>query len=285
MSELKEIRKKLDRDTLFKAKLRTLFLKHSKELEKDIKSYILDYEEIKLENHFERAKKAEIDKLREEVEEAREEVGKQARNMLSMLYLGYRMTNNKLLETKIDIHTVKLANEEIRLIESFLTKEVTREAQRQIGLLNLSKNKSERVKNTLDKILSSENYKATFSDRIWRDQVELRNRLINNLNRSIAQNKNPRAWAKDLRDLVNKDFKNANYAAERIAITESARMQIDVQEEAFKQNGTRHWVWIAEPTACPECADLDGEIFEVGTEDPLPGYIHPHCRCSRAMVD
>ena len=90
---------------------------------------------------------------------------------------------------------------------------------------------------------------------------------------------------KDLRDLVNKDFKNANYAAERIAITESARMQIDVQEEAFKQNGVKHWVWIAEPTACPECADLDGEIFEVGTEDPLPGYIHPFCRCSRAMVD
>lgn len=269
-SELKEIQKQINRDKTFKAKLRKLFLQHSNELEKEIRSYVLDYEEIKLEEHFYRANKDEIDKLREEVEDAKKSVGKDAAARIAMLYLGYRMTKNKVIETKVDVGTIKLADDEIKLIESYLRKEVTREASRMNKLLNL-KDKTLNI----DKIINSENYKATFSQRVWRDQVELRNRLITNLNKSIAQGQNPKTWARDLKDLVNKDFKHANYAAERIAITESARMQIDMQEEAFERNGTKHWVWVAEPTACPDCAALDGEIFEVGTIDPLPGYIHP----------
>lgn len=279
-NELKEIKKKVKRDSALKYAIRTMFLKHAKNLEKEIKAIVLAYEIIKLEEHFQRASKTEIDSLREAVTEMSDNSSKEAKERLGMLYLGYRMTKNKVIETKVDVGTIKLADEEIKLIESYLRKEVTREALRMNKLLNL-KDKTLNI----DKVINSENYKATFSQRVWRDQVELRNRLITNLNKSIAQGQNPKTWARDLKDLVNKDFKHANYAAERIAITESARMQIDTQEEAFRQNGTRHWVWVAEPTACPDCAALDGEIFEVGTVDPLPGYMHPFCRCSRAVVD
>lgn len=283
--ELKEIKKKLRRDKVFKARLKALYDESARNLERALKSYVLAYDDIKLEENFRLASKKDIDDLRREIEDLKPRVDDEARLMLSMVYFGRKMTNSKFLENVITIHTIKLADAEIKETRTFLEKELFREAKRQSELLGLPKVKAEKVKKSLDAILNSENYKATFSDRIWKDQTELRTRLIRNLNTSISRGVNPRVFAKNLRDLVRDDYKNANYAAERIAITESARMQIDLQEIAFKEQGVKHWMWIAEPTACDECANLDGEIFEVGTTDPLPGYIHPFCRCSRAMVD
>ena len=264
--ELKAIKEDIKQDELLKLKIQKLMREFSNELEKDIKSIILDYEEITLDEHYKRMDKEAVNQMRDEVKESKL-TSKEGIKRMGMLYLGFRMTRDKFIENKIDIHTIKAAEKQEKLVKDYIKKSAKRELQRKSN-----NNKFD------DDIVNSD-----FSNLIWRDQKELRNRLVSHINQSIARN--PKSWAKELKDIVRDDFKNATYAAERIAITESARAQIRLQERLFEEQEINHWVWVAEPTACPDCAALDGEIFEVGTIDPLPGYMHPFCRCSRAVVD
>lgn len=275
MNELKAIQDDIKKDKELKKKIQKLMQESANELEKEIRSIIADYEEISLEEHYQRTDKEAIEQMREEVKESKL-VSREAAARMGMLYLGFKMSRDKYVENKVDIHTIKTADKQEALMRDHIKESTKRELLRKSKELNL---------NPKDFKIDDSFFRNTFSELVWRDQKELRNRLINHINQSVAQGKNPKTWAKDLKDIVNKDFKSASYAAERIAITESARAQITLQERLFEEQGIKHWVWVAEPTACPDCAALDGEIFEVGTVDPLPGYIHPFCRCSRSMVD
>ena len=62
---------------------------------------------------------------------------------------------------------------------------------------------------------------------------------------------------------MRKEFENKKYAADRIAITESGRIQIDVQEETYKEYDIEQYIFISEIDACSDCLDLDGEVFDV----------------------
>lgn len=76
---------------------------------------------------------------------------------------------------------------------------------------------------------------------------------------------------------------NALYAANRIAVTETARAQIAMQVESFKRGGFEYCIWIAETDSrtCETCGSLDEEVFKVGGSHVLPP-LHPFCRCSIA---
>ena len=93
---------------------------------------------------------------------------------------------------------------------------------------------------------------------------------------------NPRVAGRELRQYVNKEFENKKYAADRIAITEAGRVQIAIQEQSYKDNGITQYLYLAEPSACDICSELDGKIFNVS--DMRPGenapVMHPHCKCS-----
>src|SRR5690606_24595504 len=121
-------------------------------------------------------------------------------------------------------------------------------------------------------------------DRLWANQDALRQELDKLLNRGILQGKNPRELARDLR----KVFDTSVYNAERLLRTELGRVQIQVAEDSFKKADIEKYEYIAEPTACEECAKLDGKVFdldkmEVGLNAPV---LHPNCRCSiAAYVD
>ena len=273
-NELKAIKADIARDAIIKAKIQKLMRETAKDIEKDVKAVVAEYEEINLEEHYLRMEREAIDEMREEVKESKFD-SKEAIARMGMLYLGYRMSRDKYIENKIDIHTIKLADEQEKLVGQYIKDSTALEFKRKAKELGMTSAAEEKAKKKIEKIVNDKHFQNKFSERIWRDQKELRNRLTNHINQSVAQGKNPKTWAKDLKDLVNKDIKNATYAAERLAVTESARAQIMMQEEIFKEQGVEHWVWVAEPTACPECAGYDGEVFEMGTMEPMPGFVHP----------
>lgn len=74
---------------------------------------------------------------------------------------------------------------------------------------------------------------------------------------------------------------NSLYAANRIAVTETARVQTRVALESYRRGGFKQGIWIAEPTACPICAPFDDEVFDIDSAHPIPP-MHPFCRCSIA---
>ena len=135
-------------------------------------------------------------------------------------------------------------------------------------------------------LVSAEFRGTTFSERVWQNQRELQQGLERTLRRTIIRGENPRVAGRELRELVLREFENKKYAADRIAITESGRIQIDVQEETYKEYDIEQYIYLAELDACDICADLDGEVFNVsdmrvGENAPV---MHPFCKCSTSGV-
>lgn len=98
--------------------------------------------------------------------------------------------------------------------------------------------------------------------------------------KGLIQGKGARELARSLRTLCGASQRNA----ERLMITELARVQIEAQKLSYKENDFEEYEYIAEPTACPICKVLDGKHFKVAKM--LPGEnaapMYPHCRCSTA---
>ena len=88
-----------------------------------------------------------------------------------------------------------------------------------------------------------------------------------------------------LGDVIRKRFDVSQNEANRLMITELARVQTEAQKNLFEENGYDEYEFIAlGAAACPDCAALDGRHFKV--KDMQIGLnappMHPNCRCSIA---
>ena len=70
--------------------------------------------------------------------------------------------------------------------------------------------------------------------------------------------------------------------AEAIARTEGMRALNQGRLKAYDAMGFDKIFWIASDLACEECKPLDGKIFNLGEEPPIP--LHPNCRCTTGAV-
>lgn len=82
--------------------------------------------------------------------------------------------------------------------------------------------------------------------------------------------------------LPRKGVGNAIFCAERLAITEVGRVQIEAQMMSYDVMGYDSLEVVTEPGACDICKPHDGEIVSVkdaqmGVNIPL---FHPFCKCS-----
>lgn len=123
-------------------------------------------------------------------------------------------------------------------------------------------------------------FRSTFSQRIWTNQVQLRSDLAAELTRGFILGENPRAMARRLNKVMN----TGRFNCERLMRTELAHVQIEAQMQSYEANGYDEFVLIAEPGACDICRALNGRHFKVSKY--MPGEnappMHPNCRCSTA---
>lgn len=77
---------------------------------------------------------------------------------------------------------------------------------------------------------------------------------------------------------------NKNYRAEMIARTETTRLANLGALENYKENNIQKVRWIAaiSDRTCPECEELNGQIFDIS--DPTLPPAHVDCRCSIAPI-
>lgn len=194
----------------------------------------------------------------------------------------------QLLLEDIRLETVNLADKEVNLLTSRLDSEIRDEMIRQSGIFQVIQPTPQELRNAVSTIVNADYHNVHFSDRIWRDQKILQNELDNTISRVLIQGKNPREGVKDLMKAIDGDFVNKRRAAERIAITESARVQTAAQEKAFEDIGVDMVEWVAEPgtKTCDICEGMNGKQFkrvEMFEQDySIPA--HPYCRCSYAGV-
>ena len=212
----------------------------------------------------------------------------EANRGLKLYNVTMRTNRLELLESRIHLELTAMADEENGMLQEWLAKQALEEFERQAGILGQALPDRKQLLRKVRSLVSAEYKGATFSDRIWQNQRELQHELERTLRRTIIRGENPRVAGRELRKIVREEFTGkdgkggAKYLADRIAITESGRVQTIVQEETYKEYDIEQYIFISEIDACSDCLALDGEVFNV--KDMRPGEnanpIHSFCRCS-----
>lgn len=168
-----------------------------------------------------------------------------------------------------------------------LTDDYIKETKRQSGILGktLQYNTS-LLNNDVSKIVMASTEGANWSQRLWANNDALKAQLDAVLSTGIITGQSNQAMARRLRDQVKSTVDNSRYVTERLARTESARVQYQAQIDSIKANDYRYVKWYAEPGACRVCQriadndeyDLGVGVFPVDEVPEIP--IHPNCRCS-----
>ena len=131
-------------------------------------------------------------------------------------------------------------------------------------------------------IVNTSFHNAKFSDRIWMYQDMMKAELSNLLQQGLIRGKHPRDLARHLKKL----FGVSQYNAERLMITELARVQSEAQKQSFERNGFEYYEYIecGKGDVCNVCKALVEKHFKV--KDMMPGEnappMHPLCHCSIA---
>ena len=193
--------------------------------------------------------------------------------------LTMKVNRLELLKANIGLEMVSGFDEMQKYFDKKLTDRTLKEFQRQAGILGKSVLKNEKYAHT---IVNASFKNATYSDRIWMYQGMLKAELEGLLASGMIRGQNPKKLAKHLE----KRFGVSAYNAQRLMVTELARVQTEAQKQSFVRNGFDEYEYIAcgNNDVCSVCKALDGKPFKV--DDMMPGEnappMHPNCHCSIA---
>lgn len=172
-------------------------------------------------------------------------------------------------------------------ISDKLTDDYQAEIKRQAGIMGETTESKLWTSKQVAKVVMAQTYGADFSKRIWANQDALKAELDGIISTGIIRGENPRKMATRIKSQVKDSVMNHKYVTERIARTESARVQYTAQIEAIQKNGYQYVQWFAEPKACAECSGIAhadngyGEgIYKINKVPKIPDDTHPNCRCS-----
>ena len=199
-----------------------------------------------------------------------------------------RINRLEYLKSQAGLHLTKanmnIANElNLKLTDSYID-----EVKRQAGILGktLQYNTALIDNNNIAKIVMASTEGANWSQRLWLNQDALKAQLDAVLSTGIITGQSNQTIAKRLRDQVKSTVKNHSYVTERLARTETARVQYNAQIDSIKASDYKYVKWYAEPGACRVCQRInDNDEYDLGIGvypvDEVPEIpIHPNCRCS-----
>ncbi|MBF0714502.1 minor capsid protein [Gemella sp. GH3] len=236
-------------------------------------------EHISLEDAMKRVSSMDIrvfeEKARKYVENR--DFSERANEELRLYNATMRINRLELLKAEVNLALVKANAKNEKLIQNHLTNLASEEYARQAGILGDIIINSKAAVNT---IVNASFHTANFSERLWFNHNALVSDLGVTLRRSITQGVNPVTETTRIRD----KFKVTKHEAKRLLVTESARVQGDVQLDSFEQAGYDEYIYLAEPSACAVCNKLDGNHFKITDREVGKNYypMHPFCKCSSA---
>ncbi|MGS4786629.1 minor capsid protein [Streptococcus sp. P25B114] len=280
---------KMERGATLGEEMDRLYSYHFNELEKEIRAFEQRYADkngLSLAEVKARVDDFDVKAFEEKAKRYVAEKNFSARANSELALYNLKMKTNRLalLQYNLDLELIALAEDERNLTERFLNDEFVKAIETQSGLLGRSVLSASQIGTTAQAILNTPFHGANWSDNIWKRQTALREVVARMTERLLLQGKNPTTMVAQLR----KEFNVTVSEAKRLAVTEGARVATEGQKQAYIANGYDEYEFIAEPSACPNCAKLDGKIFKV--KDMEPGEnappMHPWCHCSTgAYVD
>lgn len=202
---------------------------------------------------------------------------KQANDEMRLYNATMKINRLELLKANIGLELVVGFDELQKYFEEKLTNRTMDEFKRQSGILGRTVQNNEKAAHA---VVNASFENATYSDRIWMYQGMLKAELDSLLKTGLIQGKHPTELARHLQ----KRFGVSAYNANRLMVTELARVQTEAQKQSFIRNGFTQYTFLAIGTACEACRALDEKHFDA--DKMMPGEnappMHPNCRCSVA---
>ena len=187
----------------------------------------------------------------------------EANRRLRRYNVTMRTNRLELMQAYINLNVARLADDEMGLIEKYLTDTAINELKRQAGILGMTVPSPELLKRSVKAVLESDFQGAHFSDRLWNKSDAFNADIEKGMRQVLIQGENPRVASREIRKHVKDTVDRTTYVSERLAITESARVQTATQRLSFEEYDINKYVYIAEPTACKICGALNGKVFNV----------------------
>lgn len=285
--EMEHIIETFRNDTDYKNELNRLYSQLERDVQTEIDSFMNRYagsENVSMAEATKRVSDADVVQLNEKAKRyvKEKDFSPRAKEELKVYNLKMKTSRLDMLLNNIRLDTIATANAEDRLLTGRLVNEVWSELERQAGILGKTVPSGEQIKRMANVIVNADYKGATFSERVWNNQSVLQNDLDKAMRRVLIQGKGPREASRELRKNAKGIVNSKKYEADRIAITESARVQAETQLASFKEFDIKQTQWIAEPDACDICSQFDGKVYYLGEVPDLPQ--HPFCRCSLSGV-
>lgn len=297
-AERKWIADNIKNDEAFNARIQTYFDKSLNNIQKDIDSEFAKYAEysndsiagarLAVKTTDVKAYQAEAKRI---VDEARKmykgkplkysDFSDDVNDRLKLYNATMRINRLEMLKSQIGQEMLDAHMKVNADLISKLNNDYRAEIKRQAGILG--ETVSSGGYTDLVKLLSHREGDYTFSQRIWINQDILKAKLDELLTAATIQGQSPLKIARKLRGQVAETVNNSRYVTERIARTESARIQTQAQLDSFHKFGYNECKWVAEPSACDICKEISefGKgIYKVDDVPSIPA--HPNCRCSIA---
>ena len=206
----------------------------------------------------------------------------QANEEMRIYNLTMKVNRLELLKANIGLEMVSGFDEMQKYFDKKLSERTIEEFRRQAGILGASVMENGKM---VHAIVNASFQNATYSERIWGYQGMLKAEIQGLLASGLIGGKNPKVLARHLE----KRFGVSRSNAERLMITELARVQTEAQKQSFIRNGFEEYEYVAcsKTDVCSICQALDGKHFKI--EDMMPGTnappMHPRCHCSVAAYE
>lgn len=206
----------------------------------------------------------------------------QANEEMRIYNLTMKVNRLELLKANIGLEMVSGFDEMQKYFDKKLSERTIEEFRRQAGILGASVMENGKM---VHAIVNASFQNATYSERIWGYQGMLKAEIQGLLVSGLIGGKNPKVLARHLE----KRFGVSRSNAERLMITELARVQTEAQKQSFARNGFEEYEYVAcsKTDVCSICKALDGKHFKI--EDMMPGTnappMHPRCHCSVAAYE
>lgn len=192
----------------------------------------------------------------------------------------------ELLIQELELELLALSESERQLIDDYLKNGYKSEVARE-SLLGQTVPSGKTLEKYMNTAVNANFKGAKWSERIWNRQEKLRRLVKNEVTRALIRGENGLTIARKIRKYMDA----SRFEAERLGITEHARVQTLAQQVIMKDNGFKRFKLMPESIACDICKDIGKETekkpvkiadMEIGTNAPP---IHPYCRCAVVEVE
>lgn len=187
---------------------------------------------------------------------------------------------------ELELELLALSESERQLIDDYLKNGYKSEVARE-SLLGQTVPSGKTLEKYMNTAVNANFEGAKWSERIWNRHEKLRKLVKNEVTRALIRGENGLTIARKIRKYMDA----SRFEAERLGITEHARVQTLAQQVIMKDNGFKRFKLMPESIACDICKDIGKETekkpvkiadMEIGTNAPP---IHPYCRCAVVEVE